>query len=110
VCTALRATGATSIISRALEGGERQVFCPDIVARGKSDRLANPADYNYAQYLTDLTALIARTDAESVDLLGTSMGGRIGMLLAAEPNAPARARTCNPMIPKSCCRISAGTT
>jgi pimeloyl-ACP methyl ester carboxylesterase len=77
-------------LSRALEGAGRQVFCPDIVGRGKSDWLANPADYNYAQYLTDMTALIARTGAESVDLVGTSMGGRIGMLLAAEANAPIR--------------------
>jgi pimeloyl-ACP methyl ester carboxylesterase len=77
-------------LSRALEGAERQVFCPDIVGRGKSDWLANPADYNYAQYLTDLTALIARTGAEYVDLVGTSMGGRIGMLLAAEANTPIR--------------------
>ncbi|MBV8224369.1 MAG: alpha/beta hydrolase, partial [Verrucomicrobia bacterium] len=42
-------------LAHALEGDERQVFCPDIVGRGKSDWLANPADYNYAQYLTDMT-------------------------------------------------------
>jgi len=33
-------------LARALEGDGRQVFCPDIVGRGKSDWLANPADYN----------------------------------------------------------------
>jgi pimeloyl-ACP methyl ester carboxylesterase len=75
-------------LARELEGEGRQVFCPDIVGRGKSDRLANPANYNYAQYLTDMTALIARTGAESVDWIGTSMGGLIGMLLAAETNTP----------------------
>jgi pimeloyl-ACP methyl ester carboxylesterase len=75
-------------LSLALEGEGRQMFCPDIVGRGKSDWLANPANYNYAQYIADLTALIARTGAESVDWIGTSMGGLIGMLLAAETNTP----------------------
>jgi hypothetical protein len=42
------------------EGDGRQVFCPDIVGRGKSDWLSNSSDYNYAQYLTDMTTLIAR--------------------------------------------------
>jgi pimeloyl-ACP methyl ester carboxylesterase len=89
-------------LARALEGDGRQVFCPDIAGRGKSDWLANPADYNYAQYLTDMTALIARTGAESVDWVGTSMGGLIGMLLAAEANTPIRRLVINdagPFIP-----------
>jgi pimeloyl-ACP methyl ester carboxylesterase len=72
----------------ALEAEERHVFCPDIVGRGKSDWLTNPGDYIYSQYLMDMTALIARTGAESVDWIGTSMGGLIGMLLAAETNTP----------------------
>jgi pimeloyl-ACP methyl ester carboxylesterase len=89
-------------LARALERDGRQVFCPDIVGRGKSDWLSNPADYNYAQYLTDMTALIARTGAKSVDWVGTSMGGLIGMLLAAEANTPIRRLVINdagPFIP-----------
>jgi pimeloyl-ACP methyl ester carboxylesterase len=89
-------------LARALEGDGRRVFCPDIVGRGKSDWLANPADYNNAQYLTDITVLIARTGAESVDWVGTSMGGLIGMLLAAEANTPIRRLVINdagPFIP-----------
>jgi pimeloyl-ACP methyl ester carboxylesterase len=89
-------------LARALAGDGRNVFCPDVVGRGRSDWLANPADYNYAQYLIDLTALIARTGAESVDWVGTSMGGLIGMLLAAEANTPIRRLVINdigPLIP-----------
>jgi len=89
-------------LARALEGEGRQVFCPDIVGRGKSDWLINPADYNYVQYLTDMTALIARTGADSVDWVGTSMGGLIGMLLAGEANTPIRRLVINdvgPFIP-----------
>ena len=90
-------------LAHALEGNGRQVFCPDIVGRGKSTWLANPADYNYVQYLADMTALIARTGAGSVDWVGTSMGGHIGMLLAAEANTPIRRLVINdaaPFVPR----------
>jgi pimeloyl-ACP methyl ester carboxylesterase len=90
-------------LARGLDGDGRQVFCPDIAGRGKSDWLVNPSDYNQAQYLTDMTMLIARTGAESVDWVGTSMGGRIGMMLAAEANTPIRRLVINdagPFIPR----------
>src|SRR6516164_3807630 len=86
-------------LARTLEGDGRQVFCPDIVGRGKSDWLANPAYYNYPQYLTDMTALIARTGTESVDWVGTSMGGLIGMLLATQANTPVRRLVINDVGP-----------
>ncbi|MBV8099933.1 MAG: alpha/beta hydrolase, partial [Verrucomicrobia bacterium] len=86
-------------LARALEADGRQVFCPDIVGRGKSDWLANPANYNYAQYIADMAVLIARTGAESVDWVGTSMGGLIGMLLAAETNTPIRRLVINDVGP-----------
>ena len=91
-------------LSLALEGDGRHVFCPDIVGRGKSDRLSNPANYNYAQYITDMAALIVRTGAESVDWVGTSMGGLIGMLLASEANTPIRRLVVNdvgPLLPRA---------
>ncbi|MBL8510595.1 MAG: alpha/beta hydrolase [Betaproteobacteria bacterium] len=65
-----------------------RVICPDVVGRGESDWLPRKADYNYPQYLNDMTALIARTGAAEVHWLGTSMGGIIGMLLAAMPGSP----------------------
>jgi pimeloyl-ACP methyl ester carboxylesterase len=83
----------------------RTVFCPDVVGRGKSDWLADPMLYGYPQYLNDMTALIARsTQSENaqVDWVGTSMGGIIGMLLAAQPNTPVRKLVINdvgPFIP-----------
>ncbi len=67
-----------------------RVICPDIVGRGKSDSLANKGDYGYPQYLADMNALIARSGAEQVDWVGTSMGGIIGMALAAMPGSPIR--------------------
>jgi pimeloyl-ACP methyl ester carboxylesterase len=81
-----------------------RVICPDIVGRGKSGWLANKADYGNAQYLADMTALIARCGAEQVDWMGTSMGGIIGMLLAAMPASPIRKMLVNDvgaLIPKA---------
>lgn len=65
-----------------------RVLCPDVVGRGRSDWLRDPRHYGYPQYMADMTALIARSGAESVDWVGTSMGGLIGMMLAAQPGAP----------------------
>jgi len=89
-------------LAPTLESDGRNVFCPDVIGRGKSDCLSNAADYNYAQYLADMTALIARTGSDSVDWVGTSMGGLIGMLLAAQAKTPIRRLVINdigPFIP-----------
>jgi pimeloyl-ACP methyl ester carboxylesterase len=65
-----------------------RVVCPDVVGRGQSDWLRDPAHYAIPQYAADMVALLARLDVESVDWLGTSMGGMIGMALAAQPETP----------------------
>ncbi|NNG03648.1 MAG: alpha/beta hydrolase [Inquilinus sp.] len=88
-------------LAEALKG-DRQVVCPDIVGRGKSDWLPDPALYGYPQYLADMTALIARLDVPAVDWVGTSMGALIGMMLAAQPQSPIRRLVMNdagPLIP-----------
>ncbi len=65
-----------------------RVLCPDVVGRGGSDWLAHKPDYGYPLYLSDLTALIARAGVDSVRWVGTSMGGLLGMMLAAQPGNP----------------------
>jgi pimeloyl-ACP methyl ester carboxylesterase len=65
-----------------------RVVCPDVAGRGRSDWLPDPKLYGLPQYSFDMTSLIARTGADRVDLLGTSMGGLIGLSLAGQPNAP----------------------
>jgi pimeloyl-ACP methyl ester carboxylesterase len=87
------------MLAPALAADGRHVVCPDIVGRGASDWLGNPADYSYPQYLSDMTALIARLQASSIDWIGTSMGGLIGMLLAAQPNTPIRRLVLNDIGP-----------
>ena len=81
-----------------------RIACPDIVGRGRSDWLADKAGYGYPQYCADMAALIARLGSETVDWLGTSMGGLIGMMLAAFPKSPIRRLVLNDiglLVPKS---------
>ena len=82
---------------------QHRILCPDVVGRGRSDWLTNKEDYGYPLYLSDMTALIARSGAEQVDWVGTSMGGLIGMMLAAQPRSPIRRLVVNdvgPLVPR----------
>lgn len=84
-----------------------RVVCPDIVGRGASDWLPDAALYGYPQYLADMNALLARVVApqvasgqpSTVDWVGTSMGGLIGMMLAAAPGSPIRRLVMNDVGP-----------
>jgi pimeloyl-ACP methyl ester carboxylesterase len=65
-----------------------RVLAVDMPGRGRSEWLADPHDYVLPTYLTTLTALIARSGADRVDWVGPSMGGLLGMALAAQPQTP----------------------
>ena len=90
-------------LARALTDRFR-VVCPDMPGRGASDWLPAAEDYGYPVYLNALAALIARLGAEEVSWVGTSMGGLLGMMLAAQPGTPIRRLVLNdvgPWIPKA---------
>ncbi|HYF57679.1 MAG TPA: alpha/beta hydrolase [Burkholderiaceae bacterium] len=65
-----------------------RVVCPDMIGRGRSDRVADPMLYAPPQYVADCVTLIARLDVPEVAWVGTSMGGLIGMALASLDGAP----------------------
>ena len=67
-----------------------RVLCMDVVGRGESDWLEIKSEYTFATYQSDAAAMLARADAEKLDWVGTSMGGLIGMFLAAKKNTPIR--------------------
>lgn len=67
---------------------DARVICPDMAGRGRSAWLPSPLAYHFPQYLADLRALLAEVGADSVEWVGTSMGGLLGMLLAAQPRSP----------------------
>jgi pimeloyl-ACP methyl ester carboxylesterase len=65
-----------------------RVICPDMPGRGDSEWLRDPHDYAFPAYLTALTALLAHADADRIAWVGTSMGGLLGIVLAAQPGTP----------------------
>jgi len=77
-----------------------RVICPDVVGRGLSDWLLDASAYDhYPLYLDDAMALLSHigvgcdSAVKTVDWVGTSMGGLIGMMLAIPSDlAPAPIR------------------
>ena len=96
---------------------ECRVVCMDVAGRGESDWLESKSDYKFATYQNDAAAMLARAGAPArrgwldcfsasgearLDWVGTSMGGLIGMLLAAKKNSPIRRLVLNdvgPLVP-----------
>ena len=80
--------------------GDYRVVCMDVVGRGESDWLEDKSGYTFSTYLSDAAALVARVTtpvrggflremrSRTLDWVGTSMGGLMGMMLAAKPNTP----------------------
>jgi pimeloyl-ACP methyl ester carboxylesterase len=82
-----------------------RVVCPDVVGRGQSDWLADPAGYQIPAYVGDMVTLLARLNASTVHWVGTSMGGLIGLALAALKDSPVQRLVLNdvgPVIEPTC--------
>ena len=84
---------------------ECRVLCMDVVGRGESDWLEAKSEYTFSTYQADAASMLARAGAPppagffekllknqppKLDWVGTSMGGLIGMFLAAKKNSPIR--------------------
>ena len=80
-----------------------RVICPDMVGRGLSDPLRDPEQYALPTYVAHMLQLLDQLELGQVDWVGTSMGGLIGMGVAAS-GAPIRRLVLNdigPFIPKA---------
>lgn len=98
-------------LAAALASDGRHIICPDIVGRGQSDWLPRPELYSYPQYLADMTVLLGKLGDVEVDWVGTSMGGLIGLMLAAQPHTPIRKLVLNdigPFVPQAALARLAG--
>jgi len=69
-----------------------RVVCPDVVGRGRSDWLADPQGYGIPQYAGDMLQMLQQLHAAApittLDWVGTSMGGLIGLALCGTPKLP----------------------
>ena len=72
----------------AAPSGNVRVVCVDVVGRGESGWLKDPAGYQVPQYAADMLALLAQLHAQApivdLDWVGTSMGGLIGMVVCGQ--------------------------
>ena len=63
--------------------GRYRVVAPDVRGRGFSARDANSRNYQIPTYITDLLLLLRGLGVDRVNIIGTSMGGLMAMVLAA---------------------------
>ena len=72
--------------------GSIRVICPDVVGRGESDWLKDPTGYQIPTYAADMLALLEQLHAQAaittLDWVGTSMGGLIGLVVCGQPGLP----------------------
>jgi pimeloyl-ACP methyl ester carboxylesterase len=68
--------------------GEWRVLVAELRGRGDSDYAKDPASYNPAQYVSDIIGLFEQAGVERAVMVGTSLGGILTMVLAAQ--APER--------------------
>jgi pimeloyl-ACP methyl ester carboxylesterase len=87
------------VLARALAADFR-VICPDLAGRGDSEWLNNPMEYQLPTYAAGLVTLLARLDVERLCWVGTSLGGLLGMTLAAAPGTPVQALVLNDVGPR----------
>jgi pimeloyl-ACP methyl ester carboxylesterase len=83
------------VLARALlarSGKALRIVCPDVVGRGRSDALKDPMGYGIHTYVADMAQLLgqlhAQAPVETLDWVGTSMGGLIGMGVSGTPGLP----------------------
>ena len=83
-------TLAATLVDKA--NRDIRVICPDVVGRGESDWLKDAMGYQIPTYAADMLALLGQLHVESpistLDWVGTSMGGLIGMVVCGQPGLP----------------------
>ncbi len=81
---------AQALVERAAQ--PVRVVCPDVAGRGRSDWLKDPVGYQIPTYVADMLALLAQLHGQApidtLDWVGTSMGGLVGMGLCGTPKLP----------------------
>jgi pimeloyl-ACP methyl ester carboxylesterase len=84
---------AQALVARAGQAGQSiHVVCPDVAGRGHSEWLPKAALYQIPQYASDMLAMLGHlyqhAPMQTLDWVGTSMGGLIGMVMAGQAGLP----------------------
>jgi len=77
------------VLADALSSDYR-VLCPDVPGRGESDWFASADHYTIPHYIKAMNAMLTEFGVQTYDWVGTSMGGLIGMVMAATPGSKMR--------------------
>ena len=91
-------------LAQAIAGRGMRALAVDVVGRGRSSWLADPAGYAVPTYIGHLGRFLELMRLGRVDWIGTSMGGIIGMGLAAGEDAPIARLVLNdvgPFVPRA---------
>lgn len=99
------------VLAEALAGRGARVLCVDVVGRGRSSWLDDPQAYAVPTYVAQLAGFLRQLGLERVDWVGTSMGGIIGMALAAAEASPVERLVLNdigPFVPRAALAQLAG--
>jgi len=78
------------VLAQALVARSAQpirVICPDVAGRGMSDWFADSNAYAVPNYAADMLALLTQIKPQTLDWVGTSMGGLIGIGVCAHAKA-----------------------
>ncbi len=67
-----------------------RILCPDVPGRGESDWFASADHYTIPHYIQAMNAMLTDLGVSTYDWVGTSMGGLIGMVMAATPGSKMR--------------------
>ncbi len=86
------------LAQRASAQGWR-VLCPDLRGRGLSDRDPDPSRYRPERYVADVIGLLDQLELPQVSIVGTSLGGMMGTMLAAMQPGRVRALVLNDVGP-----------
>jgi len=79
---------------------KRRMICPDLIGRGNSEWLDSGDDYQIPQYNLDITVLASKIGCEEFDIIGTSLGGLMGIVMAGMKNTPVRRLIINDIAPE----------
>jgi pimeloyl-ACP methyl ester carboxylesterase len=94
-------------LAAALADRGMRIIAVDVVGRGRSTWLDDPQAYAVPAYAAHLAHFLERLSLPSVDWVGTSMGGLVGMFVAAAGGTPIRRLILNdigPFVPSEALR------